>query len=230
MKRDHPIATSLAAAAVAAVVVIAVYSIRKPQQQTATQNAEEAQTIQNAPKTISKPANPPPPPGRNNLPNKPPELPPSIRDGIKPPQLPDNLPPPEELREQFTLLRRFLELSPERLARIRESIERIERMPPERKKMMLERIQNVDPTASDSARRSHSPLADAPAEIRLLISKAIEEMPQESRNALMERLHDYTAEQRAAFFEGMAQGLSKDIQKANTLPPWNMPGGTNPFE
>lgn len=240
MRSEHPIAYSAAAAIVAAVLVFAVYNLRKGKdvsvaQADATVQSVEADAlpkVRNVPPIEAQHLTPPAPPPRAPFTNDrigkdAPSLPPSIRDGMKPPQLPDNLPAPEELREQFELLRRFLELPPERLAKIRESIERIERMSPERKSMMLNRIQGVDLTSGTSTPQNRSPLADAPAEIRLELSRAIENMPQEERRALMEKLRSFTSEQRIAYFEGMAQGLGV---KCSSSMPWSTQSSQTLFE
>jgi type IV secretory pathway VirB10-like protein len=233
MKREHPVATSLAAAVAAALLVLFVYKMQK------THNAPDA------PPQTPVAALPPPaatqhavalPPftARAAPQNAPsgarPELPPALRDRSKPPQLPANLPAPEELREQFNLLRRFLELPPERLAKIRESIERIESMSPERKSMLLARIQNVNTSGPESALRPRSLLADAAADIRQRVSRTVAQMPTEARNALMEKLRNYSPEQRAAFFEGMAQGLSEGTMPDADTPPWSRQGDASLFD
>lgn len=79
-----------------------------------------------------------PPPG------PPPPLPDHVRNS-PPPKLPENLPSPQELREQLELLERFLQLPPEQLRRIRETIQRIEAMSPEQKESLLRRLQEMNP-------------------------------------------------------------------------------------
>jgi DNA-directed RNA polymerase subunit F len=113
--------------------------------------------------------------------------------------MPKDLPSPEELREQFQMLRRFLELPPERLARIRESIERIEQMPEARKKTMLSLINQNQPERS----RPVSPLAEVPEAIRPRFEEIWRQLTPEGRSALAERMRPMSREQRQAFLEGV---------------------------
>ncbi len=236
MRRSLSVGLPALAAVIAATLVLSIYKGRDKEAQTLPPPppaVEVSATNSGSSALPAPPARPPVPPSPSAIakptgrplaltdsPGKPPAAPPPMREGMSPPQLPDNLPDPEELREQFVMLRRFLELPPERLARIRESIERIERMPPERKNMMLARLQNVDPTSSGGPSRSRSPLADAPVEIRAQIGKLIDSMPADVRNALMEKLRGFSPEQRAAYFEGMAQVLSVGSAQEQPATPW----------
>jgi DNA-directed RNA polymerase subunit F len=115
---------------------------------------------------------------------------------MQPPALPANLPGSDELREQFTLLRRFLELPPERLARIRESIERIEKMPPERRQAMLERLPPATrPTTTITI----------PANLRADLDALLGTLSQDERDAIMERAESYDSAGQAAYFDGLLQ-------------------------
>lgn len=73
---------------------------------------------------------------------QPPPLPESAREQL-PPKLPDNLPQPSELREQLLLLDRFLQLPPEQLVHIRQTIARIEAMPAEERAALRERLRAI---------------------------------------------------------------------------------------
>jgi len=206
MKRWHPVAISVLSAVLAAVAVMGGYALLRQKKvappkesQTPVVHKEEIRPKKSvAPNKISSP-----PPG---VPPAPPQIPEMIREG-KPPPLPQSLPSGDELREQFALLHRFLELPPDRLARIRESIERIERMPPERKKAMLERIESTGNTVQPGALMKNSvDLRDAPESIRVKVGAIVGKMPATERNALVEKIKSYSETQRAAYFEGLVAG------------------------
>ena len=149
----------------------ATYAVTLP----AEDEARKARPAPPSPGAIGLPPPPGPPPGLQRRPpgerpsGPPPPLPEELRKG-PPTDVPTHLPNPEELREHFALLQRFLELPPERLARIRESIERIERLPEERKQMMLEHIRRAQPVAPRKV--LVSPLTEVPAEMRPRLESA----------------------------------------------------------
>ena len=226
MKRAHSIAISAAAAVLAAAIVLALNASRQAKHAvknvaapaTSHAVAQGMTTAHTTAKAGSKP-----PAGLT----APPPLPESIRNGGKPPKLPDNLPKPEEMREQFAMLRSFLELPPERLTRIRESIERIEQMPPERKKLMLERIRDVNPLSTHLKPDANTviTLQDAPEKIRARVSELLEAMTPEEKNLLLDTLKGYSPEQRAVYFEGMAAGATATEAhgKNEENVPWTVP-------
>lgn len=208
MKRNHPLAFTVGAALVAAVLVMGAYLVLRPRNPAANAASRPPAITQRS--SSAKPSSvaaaelpnlPPPPPG--SRPTSTPVLPEAIRNNATPPPLPDNLPNQEELREQFAMLRRFLELPPDKLSRMRESIERIERMPPERKKMMLDRIRRSNPS-SGSGPVSHDVLSNTPAEVRARVSILLDDMTPAARAAIAAKTSKMTPEERAAFFEGMA--------------------------
>ena len=205
MKPLHIITLSTASAVLAAAVVIGLYAAirtRHPAHATRpeTQNGERAQN------------RPPVPPEILN--RKAPELPAAIRNAGRP-TMPKNLPSAAEMHEQFTLLRHFLELPPERLARIRESIESIEKMPPERKKQMLERIREGD------ANRDRNPRLEAPdseADIRARASEFIDALPEAEREVVNKHLKGLSREERNAYLEGISVGA---FQRKNPDDPFD---------
>jgi hypothetical protein len=227
MKRWHPVAISAVSAVVAAVVVLGGYawlfrkSVPPEKIKHSISLKEDLMTREAAPNK-----HPAPPTG---LPPAPPPIPERIREG-KPPPLPQSLPSGEELREQFEFLHRFLELPPDRLARIRESIERIERMPPERKKLMLERIESSGRQLPPGAQaKSGIDLCDAPEAIRAPIGGLVGAMPAAERLALAEKLKKFTKAQRAAYFEGLVAGAEaararmKSAEPPTENPPDKLP-------
>jgi hypothetical protein len=145
----------------------------------------------------------------------PPELPAALRNGTPPPKLPANLPKPEELREQFALLQRFLELPPERLARIRESIESIERMPADRKAAMLQRIKSASSPAPANMVSSRFP--GIPPALQGRLDSVLRALPESERTALLHKLSGYNEQQRAAFVEGLDTAA-----RSGEASPWGM--------
>jgi hypothetical protein len=228
MKRSHSIAISAAAAVIAAAVVIIAYGQMRVRHAHAATMAPSVSTTAHEPAARAKSALKLPAGIKDTAPKA---MPDTVHNGMKPPKLPANLPNPEELREQFAMLQRFLELSPERLTQIRESIERIERMPPERKKMMLDRIKNTDvqPLVVVEDPRAAAPLKDAPDLVRAKVSRLLEAMTPEERTRLLGKLQDYSPEQRSIFFEGMAAGASSKNTGKEENSPWQIQQQESPL-
>jgi hypothetical protein len=223
MKRDHPVALSVGAALLAGALVLGAYFLLRGRDHKAPAPAVQVVKSAARPSGMAIPGNPPPPPG--NQPSVKPELPPALRNNAAPPLLPDNLPNQEELREQFTMLRRFLELPPDKLARIRESIERIEKMPPERKKMMLECIHRVNATPA-APRDEGDVFSETPVEIRVKVSVLLDNLTPQERAGIIEKTSKMTSTERNAFFEGMVAG---SLSAETNLPsPWKSPNAV-PF-
>jgi hypothetical protein len=210
MKRSHSIIISVSAAVLAAILVIGGYALMrdKParmhkERKTPIVHKEGVQAKKNA---ANAKKNMPPPPG---MPTSPPPIPDMVREGKLPPAPPATLPSGEDLREQFLLLQKFLELPQDRLVRIRESIERIERMPPERRKMMLERLKGTGNTSQlKEPAKSGVDVRDAPEDVRLQVAAIVETMSDSERTVLVGKLKNYSSEQRAVYFEGMAIGAA----------------------
>lgn len=217
MKRDHPVLFSVGAAVLAGAVVLGVYFLTRDGKEKPSPALPPIAAAPQAPGATIPGVPPPPPVGR---PLQKPELPAALRGNMTPPPLPANLPDQEELREQFTMLRRFLELPPDKLARMRESIERIEKMPPERKKMMLESIHRVN--AAQSAKSGGDDVfAETPLEIRTRVSVLLDNLTPQARAEIIEKTAKMTAAERQAFFEGMVAGSQS--ADAGSTPPWKSP-------
>lgn len=122
-------------------------------------------------------------------------------DFQKVPKLPDNLPDPGDLREQFRLLKTILELPPERLAKIRISIEKIEAMPAEQKQRMLSMIPDRDSNASIAEREAHA-------------EELLAAMPSDMRSLITFRTKSFTKERRAAFIEGYAAACEDTLKES----------------
>lgn len=199
-------------------------AFQPPPATVATQAASQTEFIPPAmpadmevPETPPPGAVPPPPPGARAgypVPRPPPqEAPPPLPENLRggpPMALPANLPKPEELREHFQLLQRFLELSPDRLARIRESIERIERMPEQRKQEMLARIRDSQ-SGEPGHRRMISVYAEAPDALRPRLTPVWTKLPIDTQLAIMERMQSMDKAQRQAFLEGLV--LHAELQQ-----------------
>lgn len=69
----------------------------------------------------------------------PPPLPPEVLKN-PPTQPPPDLPDPAKLREQLAMLYELLDMSPERLAETRQTIEMVEAMPPEEREFLRSRL------------------------------------------------------------------------------------------
>lgn len=221
MKRDHPVLISVGAALFAGVAVLGIYFAMRGGKETPAAALPPIGAVKHA-SAMTAPGIPPPPP--DGRPLKKPELPPALRGNMTPPPLPDNLPNQAELREQFTMLRRFLELPPDKLARMRESIERIEKMPPERKKMMLESIHRVNAAQAPKS-GDKDVFAETPLEIRTKVSVLLDNLTPQERAAIIEKTAKMTGAERQAFFEGMVAG-SQGADSGST-PPWK--SSTIPF-
>ena len=221
MKRPSTVVLSVGAAVLAAAVVLGVHFASKSRRGDAHAGTPPAFTTP-AHRDALVPTLPPPPPPPGQRPSSAPVLPEALRANATPPPLPANLPNQQELREQFAMLRRFLELPPDKLARMRESIERIERMPPERKKMMLERIRQANPPASTPAETDL--LGSVPEDLRPQVVPIVESMDPAARAALIERVSHLSNSERVLFFEGMAAAAQSPADPV----PWMKSGGT-PF-
>jgi hypothetical protein len=206
---------SVGAALFAGAAVLGIYFATRGGKESSPAPAT-VETARQAP-VVAVPGVPPPPP--DGRPLQKPELPAALRGNMTPPPLPDNLPNQEELREQFTMLRRFLELPPDKLARMRESIERIEKMPPERKKMMLESIHRVN--AAQSTKVSDDVFAETPLEIRARVSILLDNLSPQARAEIIEKTGKMTPAERQAFFAGMVAGAQS--ADATSTPPWKSP-------
>jgi hypothetical protein len=191
MKLRHTMTLSAATAILAAAIVVGLYVSTKPRHANPAKVASRFDARPPIPKEI--------------LNHKAPELPAAIRNAGKPPVLPKGLPSVEEMHEQFALLRHFLELPPERLARIRSSIESIERMPPERKKQMLERIRESDPTRERNARME---APDSEADLRARANEFLDSLTDAEREAVNKRMKGLTKEERNVYLEGIAVGAA----------------------
>lgn len=99
------------------------------------------------------------------------------------------------------LIKQLLEMSPEELAQMRQTIERIEKMSPEEKKQMqakLEVFNKMDNEARDKLRQRY---ADIPKETRQAMRQRWAEMSPEERRALRQRLKGLSPEERADLME-----------------------------
>lgn len=208
MRTSRQVAATVAAAVLAAAVVLGVHFHRR--------NASASERSAAVSSPVSNGVTPAHPAALDaHIPKgypqglTPPQLPAYIRDKAEPPQLPANLPDAAEMHEQFVMLKKFLELPPEKLERIRQSIERIQQIPPDRKQEMLDRIRNVVPVSPEQEARNANLLAEAPEAVRV----RIDSMPDAEKEVLLNRLAAFDAVQRKAFFEGMETA-------ENTFMPW----------
>lgn len=196
MRKFHTILASFAAAALGASVVIGGYAILR---QTRSANREAARKaelerrihrVQKVEPVVETPV-------VSDLKSAPPKN----YDLKSIPPMPGNLPDKEELREQFLMLKSFLELPPERLARIRQSIEKIEAMPPEQKARLLAQIRNGNAaTETSEARIAHA-------------NAIFQNLPEETRALITFRTKGYTKERRASFIEGYAAACIDTLKK-----------------
>jgi hypothetical protein len=209
MIKEHPVAATIVAAALGAAVVIGGYALTRSEPKVAPQGTG-LQLRENGkgviPRKVARvkkidPAANPGVPQQKGVPGQ------SV-DLKSVPQIPSNLPDKAELQEQFKMLRSFLELPPERLAKIHTSIEKIEAMPPEQKARLLALIRQND---KPSAKGRNAAASEARA------NELLAAMPPEIRALLTYRTKDYTPEQRATFIEGYAAAC-KDAASANQKP------------
>jgi hypothetical protein len=181
---------SIAAAAIATIAVIGSYAIYRGMSTGSAPNKPVERKVVRVKKVESEAK-----PSWNG------EAPPASVDLNSVPQMPGNLPSKEELREQFRLLKTILELPPERLAKIRTSIEKIEAMPAEQKARMLSMIRDNDGKANIAARQAHA-------------EELLTTLPPDMRALIEFRTKSFTKERRAAFIEGYAAAC-EDTLKAS---------------
>lgn len=204
MAKGHPVTATIVAAVLGAAVVIVGYSVvhkgsRASRNESSAKQADELRKalphkVERGQKSVAD----------TNLPSRTKNgAPVPSFDLNKAPPMPGNLPDKDELREQFNMLRSFLELPPERLARIHQSIERIEAMKPEQKERMLAMIREADKPADTSETRY--------ARVDALLAS----MPEDTQALIILRTKNYTKERRATFIEGYASAC-EDVLKSSS--------------
>ncbi|MDX2110182.1 MAG: DUF3106 domain-containing protein [Verrucomicrobiota bacterium] len=138
------------------------------------------------------------------VPSKPTTLPPAgLSEAIlknKPPAPPTMAPPDiGQLRERLELLNEFLALPPEKLARIRQTVESIEKMSPEEREKLSKAVGQffkMHPDQQQSLARRFEKLT--PADRELIREHWLKLSPQE-RDAERQRLQQLTPSERTAF-------------------------------
>lgn len=164
---------------------------------------------------------------------EPPPLPPSLKNQILTP--PPNLPDPTELYAQLEQLGDLLNMSPDKLNRLRQTIEFIEKMSPDEREAMRIRLSQITQSTpemkeeiQDLANRfpevnkldlSQFWLA-ASAEERESVRESLSMLDKKEQSSLVKAKVDAFVKRRDAVFESMRSSLE---QKRQILPQQNPP-------
>ncbi|MGZ0655934.1 hypothetical protein ACWPKS_10045 [Coraliomargarita sp. W4R72] len=109
--------------------------------------------------------------------------------------------PPEDRKNETRMLHHLLEMEQADLTALRKTIERIERMTPEEKALLLDRITKLEKMKPErlEAMREHFDAIDP--EVRDTMHQRWLEMTSEERRAWRKKLHDIPEEERINLFK-----------------------------
>lgn len=155
---------------------------------------------------------PPPPPGSfdendGNDPNLPPGMqrPPRHR--------------PDGMTDEMAALEKFLDMSPEQLAMIRNLIGRIEQMSAEEKEELRSRIRNLREMDSERRQKLMDMHRQIPWEERMILHQYWRSLPDEERKQLWEEMKDLSPEERLAHKQQILEKARAAGFDESTLPP-----------
>lgn len=169
----------------------------------------------------AQPSQPPPPPPRQ----APPPLPPEVL-AQRPTEPPPGMPDPTELREQLALLYEFLSAPPEKLEKMRRTIELIESMSPENREFLRMRLVKLQEDAPALEAEIAEYAAKLEKEDQTLARRYWLSLRADEREAEREKLDQmqkdertgYLAAQVESFREKQAE-LRERLQKPEGGPP-----------
>ncbi|GHB96855.1 DUF3106 domain-containing protein [Cerasicoccus arenae] len=122
--------------------------------------------------------------------------------------------------EQLYALERFLETPPDQLARIRETIVRVEAMTPEERAAMREKIQafrRLHQEKIDKVRAAHVRWKSYEPADRRLLHRYVMSLPKEQAKEIREQTMAMSPEEREAFFQALLT-KAKEAEAQGALP------------
>lgn len=166
----------------------------------------------------------PPPPQQDSRPNRPVDN--------RPPRPNADMPPPpmdssadfdtetEVSMEQLVALERFLDMPPEHLAAIRQTIERVEAMSEQEKEALRSKIREFRQLQKDKIERYrevHQIWSDYPQDQRRLVHRYMVTLPREEAAEVRQALAGMNAEETFAYFKILHE-RAQALEKAGELP------------
>lgn len=122
--------------------------------------------------------------------------------------------------KQLQALERFLNTPPEQLARIRETIERVEAMSEEEKQALREKIGAFRQLEEDKIRKLrdiHQVWQGAPRDERQLVHRYMMSLPREEANGIREKIAEMPETEFQSYFESLL-AKAKEADAAGQLP------------
>ncbi|WP_309385554.1 DUF3106 domain-containing protein [Cerasicoccus frondis] len=122
--------------------------------------------------------------------------------------------------EQLYALQRFLEMPPEQLAKIRQTIERVETMSDEEKaaiRAKIEAFRNLQEDKIQKFRDTHRMWSDLKPEDRRLLHRYVMSLPREEAEAIRESISQMSPEQQQAAFQALLED-ARVAEAEGTLP------------
>ncbi|MFM9001307.1 MAG: hypothetical protein ACKORB_06750 [Opitutia bacterium] len=117
---------------------------------------------------------------------------------------PAHPPSPEPTVEEIQMLRRILELPPERLSRIRGAIEKMERMPPEVRREFAERLAKFENASPDERRAISRDMKEKGGFGGKVLEHHLRSIAPDKAKAERERIMAMTPEARMEFIRTLA--------------------------
>lgn len=141
---------------------------------------------------------------------EPPPLPPALQES-RPPPPPPAAPSPEALREQLVLLERLLQLSPEELARMRQTIVFIESLAEPERAALLQRLRSLVELDPQSRQQLQELQPLLPAEKYTLLEQWWRSLTLKERTAFHTRLQETEAAERTKILEERLERFAQQM-------------------
>lgn len=125
---------------------------------------------------------------------------PSDKEERKGPPIGERPPMGHPSRETI-LIKQLLEMPPEKLSELRQTIERIEKMSPEEKERMRAKVETFNRMDSEKREQLRQRYSEIPKETRQQMRKRWIEMQPEEKRALFERMKDLSPSEQADLME-----------------------------
>ena len=132
--------------------------------------------------------------------------------------------------EQLLLLRRLIDMPPERLAMLQATIDRIQTLSPDEKRRLRERLDNFGRIPSHERHKLLEGFRHAERQRLDAFERRHKHLPPEQRDRELRRIHSLPPHERRAYFERLRRGKHP---KDGLLPPPHVPprregSSTNP--
>ena len=121
----------------------------------------------------------------------------------------DNEPSAEELQT----IRKILELPPERLARVRAALERLERMPPEARKEYAASLEKLESASPDDRRKMFKDIREKAGFNGRVLERYLKSLPPEKAKEENARIRAMSPEKRTEFLHSLAEKFGPEMGK-----------------